>query len=198
MIQSLREKKIVFGGFEHEEIHWVTVDTVTFETQEFRNDPPTKYYDQKHNGCGLKYEFAVALRRPKLVWIRGPIPAGQMHDSTMFRGGRKNDKTLDKSALYSQLPPGKKAIADSGYAGMPEKVTITKGGQSKDLKGFLGRAKNRQESIHTRFKSFNVLSGCFRHGQSTKSKLDLHKMCVEAVCVIVQYDMENGNPIFDM
>lgn len=196
-IQSLKEKKIIFGGFKDSEIHWVTVDTVNFRTFEFRKDPSTKYFNPKSNGPGLKYEFAVALRRPDLVWIRGPIPAGQMHDSTVFRGGRKNDKKHDKTALYWKLPVGKKAIGDSGYAGMPDKVTVTKDGQSKALKQFLGRAKNRQESLHTRLKSFNVLSGCFRHGKGTESKLELHKTCVEAVCVIVQYDMENGSPVFD-
>ena len=81
---------------------------------------------------------------------------------------------------------------------MPEKVTITRDGQSKDLKQFLGRAKNRQESLHTRLKSFNYLYHRFRHGKSTQNKMELHKMCVEAVCVIVQYDMENGSPIFDL
>ena len=130
--------------------------------------------------------------------MRGPEPCGKMHDDTMFRGGRKDDKVLDKTALYHMLPPGKKAIADSGYEGMPEKVTITRHGQSKELKQFLGRAKNRQESLHTRLKSFNCLYHRFRHGKSTQNKMDLHNMCVESVCVIVQYDMENGSPSFDL
>ena len=38
-IQSLKDKKIVFGSFEESEIHWITVDTVNFLTQEFRLDP---------------------------------------------------------------------------------------------------------------------------------------------------------------
>ena len=121
-----------------------------------------------------------------------------MHDGTMFRGGKKADKQLDKAALYHILPTGKKAIGDSGYEGMAEKVTITRHGQSKELKQLLGRAKNRQESLHSRLKSFNCLYHRFRHGTSTQDKMDLHKMCVESVCVIVQYDMENGSPIFDL
>ena len=116
----------------------------------------------------------------------------------MFCGGKKDDKILDKSALYHQLPKGKKAVADSGYEGMPEKVTITRHGQSKELKQFLGRVKNRQESMHTQLKLFNCLYHCFRHGKSTQDKMDLHKMCVESVLVIVQYDVENGSPIFDV
>ena len=42
MIQSLKEKKIVFGGFDESEIHWITVDTVNFLTQEFRLDPSVR------------------------------------------------------------------------------------------------------------------------------------------------------------
>lgn len=200
-IQSLKEKKIVFGNFHEDEVHWITVDCVNFPTEEFRLDPSSKYYNPKNNGCGLKYEFAVALRRPDLVHMKGPIPCGEKHDSTIFRGGTKNDKKdqLDKSSLYFKLPMGKKGIADSGYEGMPEKLTLTRSGQSKDLKQFLGRAKNRQETLHSRLKSYRILGSKFRHGKKgTQDKLDLHQMCVEAICVIVQYDMEAGRPIFDM
>ena len=156
----------------------------------------------------------MAIRRPDLVWMRGPVPAGEMHDSTMFRGGRKNDAQLDKSALYFKLPEGKnqviylvidlipylgkKAIADSAYDGI-DKVTISRGGHSKELKQWLGRAKNRQESLHSRLKSFNILGHRFCHGRKgTQDKLNLHQTCVEAVSVLVQYDMECGSPIFDV
>ena len=200
MMQSLMETKITFDGFDPKEIYWISVDTVSFRTQEFRLDPSADWYDFKSNSSGLKYEFACALRRPEIVWVNGPKPCGLAADSTMFRGGKKDDDEgdLDTTALYHMLPKGKKAIGDSGYEGMPEKVTITRDGQSKDLKQFLGRAKNRQESLHTRLKSFNCLYHRFRHGKSTQNKMELHKMCVEAVCVIVQYDMENGSPIFDL
>ena len=30
--------------------------------------------------------------------------------------------------------------------------------------------------------------------EGTDDKLDLHRTCVEAVCVLVQYDMDCGNP----
>ena len=171
---------------------------MNFVCEEFRCDPSSDWYNYKKNGAGVKYEFALALRRPNIVWIRGPEPAGKIQYGTMFRGGKKNDKGKDESALYYQLPEGKKAIGDSGYDWMPEKVTVTRDGQSRDFQKFLGRAKNRQESLHSRLKAFRVLGCRFRHGKGTKNKLELHKICVEAVCVIVQYDMECGNPIFDL
>ena len=66
MIQSLKEKKITFDGFDPDEIHLISVDTVNFRTQEFRLDPSSDWFDVKSHSSGLKYEFACALRRPKV------------------------------------------------------------------------------------------------------------------------------------
>ena len=41
-------------------------------------------------------------------------------------------------------------------------------------------------------KDFGILRQRFRHGY------ELHKMVLLAVAVIVQYDMENGHPLFDV
>ena len=201
MIQSLKPKKIVFGGWDDDEIYILTVDGVNFKTQEFRSDPSAKWYDHKSKSSGLTYQFACAIRHNQVVWIEGPIPAGSKHDITIFRGGTKEQPkdNWDQNAMYFKLPPGKKAVGDSGYTGEPEKVVPSRAQHSSQLRKFLGRAKNRQETFHGRLKSFNVLGERFRNnGRSTQEKLDLHKTCVEAVCVIVQYDLENGSPLFDI
>ena len=67
-----------------------------------------KWYDPKSHSSGLKYEFAMSIRRPNLVWMRGPLPAGEMHDGTMYRGGTKKTpmKDRDRNALYFMLPKG--------------------------------------------------------------------------------------------
>lgn len=62
-IQALKPKVIVFGGFDSREIHWISVDCVNYVCYEFRTTPSTKYFDHKSNGPGLKYEYALALRR---------------------------------------------------------------------------------------------------------------------------------------
>ena len=41
-------------------------------------------------------------------------------------------------------------------------------------------------------KFFGVLHDCFRHG------IEKHKICFEAVCVIVQYQLESGPGLFDV
>ena len=121
------------------------------------------------------------------------------HDITVFRGGdEKNEEDRDQDALYFQLQEGEKLVADSGYNGEPSKIVVTKDEQSDEFKNFLARAKNRQETFHWRLKSFNILGYRFRHGVSPRERMRLHKMVVEAVTGIVQYDYENGHPPFEV
>ena len=136
--------------------------------------------------------------------MHGPVKAGEMHDRTLFCGGTLDHKTMkerrdnwDNASLYFRLPAGKKAIGDSGYKGIPEKVTITLDGHSKRAKDFINRAKARQESYNWRLKTYRVLRSPFRHGKTTAKKLAMHKMCAEAVSVMVQYDLKH-NPIMQL
>lgn len=221
-IQSLKVKVIVYGGFKDGEIHLHTVDGVIYSTDEFRKDPSTKYYNHKGNDCGLKYEYAIALRRVSvskyagfvdskrklfnlfsfsplqsvLVWMRGPFAAGEKNDKTVFCGGTKKEPKdkWDQEALYFKLPEGKKAIGDSIYEGIPEKVTCVRDGQSPIVKDFLNRALARQENYHDRLWAYGVLKQQFRHNVN---KMAQHKMCAEAVNVIVQYDLKY-HPLFDL
>ena len=124
--------------------------------------------------------------------MKGPIPAGSMHDRTVFCGGTKDQpKSLwDKTALYFQLPKGKKAIGDSACSGLPDKALVSLDGHCKKVRDFINRAKARQESYHWRLKTYEVLRAAFRHGTSTEDKISLHGTCTEAVVVIVQYDLK--------
>ena len=195
---KVARKKIVFK-LEHDLEHGRTVDCSTFKVQEFRLDPSTKWFDYKTHSCGLKYEFCLATREPRVVWISGPH-APSIHDITVFRGGeaKESKDNCDQNALHFQLGEGEKCIADSGYAGEPSKIVMTKDEHSSEHKEYLARAKNCQETFHWRLKSFNILGHRFRHGTSTEERMELHKMVVELVSGIVQYDYENGNPPFDV
>eukprot|EP00984_Skeletonema_dohrnii_P017462 scaffold7958_cov80-Skeletonema_dohrnii-CCMP3373.AAC.3 len=195
-IRSLFEDKITFDEsmFDPDEVHWLTVDTVTYITQEFRGNPSTGWYDPKSKSSGLKYEFALPVRHNSCVWKRGPFPPGKCHDKPIFCGAENKDtpkEHWDRSALYFQLPPGKKAIADSAYEGLPEKVTVKRDGQQKEVIEFIDRAQNRQESYHSRLDSFAILRHRFRHGTSTQNKLELHNLCVEALMVVVHFDLQH-------
>jgi hypothetical protein len=191
-LQKLKKKKICFNGFHSSETWLLSVDGVHFPINEVRTDPSAKWYSHKFHGPGLAYEFGVALRRDALVWMRGPFYAS-IHDINIFRGGKANEKKhWDKKSLYHKLPKGTKAIGDSGYAGEPTKITIAKQQHTEEFREFISRAKCRQEAFHSRLKFFNVLTHRFRHG------VEKHQMCVEAVAVVVQYNMENGHPLMDL
>jgi hypothetical protein len=152
----------------------------------------TFYYPQK-------YEFVLDIKLAQIAWISGPHEASR-HDITVFRGGtvEEGKKNWNRNALYFKLDQGKKLIGDDGYSGEPEKITKTQKYHSVELKRFLGRAKTREETLHTRLKSFKILRERFHHGVDTIKRKNLHQMAVEAICVIVQYDYENGHPPFEI
>jgi hypothetical protein len=93
------------------------------------------------------------------------------------------------------MPAGKLAIADAGYVGERTHHTATaQAKDSKEVKQFKNRVRARHESFNGRIKVFNILSGTFRVVQDKKQK---HKTVFEAVCILCQYDLENGHPLFE-
>lgn len=192
-IQSFVSKVIVFDPnlFDEREIHIITVDTFNCTTEEMRQTPSTAFYDHKSNSCGLKYEAALPIRHRYPVSLKGPFKAGEKHDRTVFCGGNKDTAASDrdKSSLFFKIPVDKKAVGDSAYEGMPEKVLVRREGHSKETTDFINAALARQENYHSRLKSYDILRCRFRHGKSTENKMVLHKMATEMVAVIVQYDL---------
>jgi len=192
-IQSFKERLIIFDPnlFDDDEINWITVDCVNFTTHEFRQNPSTGWYDHKSNSSGLKYEFALPIRHPHCIWIRGPFEPGKNHDKTVFCGGKEAVplEKRDRDALYFRLPDGKRGFGDSAYEGI-DKITIKRDGQTKEVRRFIDRALNRQETYHWRLEGYDILKQRFRHGKSTANRMELHKMAVEMVAVIVHYDLK--------
>ena len=105
------------------------------------------------------------------------------HDITIFR---------QKDGLKSKIPTGKRAIGDSGYKGEPETVSVRNSLDSYAVKKFKSRARARHENFNGRIKNFKILDERFCHG------IEKHQVVFEAVCVITQYELENGSPLFDV
>ena len=100
-----------------------------------------------------------------------------------------------KFSLKRAMPAGKLAITDCGYRG--EKMHHTappQANDSKEVKQFKNRVRARHESFNGRIKEFKILSGTFRVVKEKKQK---HKTIFEAVCILCQYDLENGHPLFE-
>jgi hypothetical protein len=195
-ISLLKQFKIVFGGFEDDDILFISVDGVHCMIDEPRRAPSSKWYSHKSNSAGVTYEVAIAIRSDRVVWIRGPFPASQ-HDITTFRGGKKTDQIKDPDALFFHIPEGKKGVGDAGMKGEPTKITVTKEQDSAAVRKYKGRAKSRQETFHARLKSFQILSTRFRHRLNVDT-LQEHKTVFEATCVMCQYDLENDHGLFEM
>jgi hypothetical protein len=135
----------------------------------------------------LAYELGIAIHSNRLVWVNGPFPAGQ-NDITIYR---------KPNGLKSKIPANKRVIADEGYKGEAQ-ISTRNPFDSRAVKKFMSRVKARHETFNGRLKHFKILDERFRHGKDQhKTVIEKHKAVFEAICVVVQYEMENGHPMFD-
>jgi hypothetical protein len=166
-----------------DEIFICSVDGVHCQISEIRTKPDKNLCSFKNKKPGVVYELAIAVYDSRLVWINGPFFAGT-GDIDVFRmpGG-----------LKSKIPEGKRVIADQGYVGESNICSIRNPLDTKEVKELKRRAKARHEVFNGRLKDFAILSQRFR---STRDSLAKHKTVFEACCVLEQYDVEDGHPLF--
>ena len=60
------------------------------------------------------------------------------------------------------------------------------------------RMKLMQKTLFGRFEYFKVLSYGFRHGKHTDGKLEKNGHTFDAIAVLIQLDIMNGHPLFDV
>lgn len=138
------------------------------------------YYSHKFKQSGIDYELGLSVYENKLVWMNGPFKASR-HDITIFK----------HAGLRDMIPEGHRVIADKGYKGAPDQISTPNSHDPAVLRKFKSRARARHESFNARIKNFRCLDERFRHG------VENHRIVFEAVCVICQYQLENGSPLFD-
>lgn len=190
-ISSLQEYKIIWPEEEYQnpfgQVFICSVDGTDFKTWEKKHD--TMPYDKstfstKFNHGAQKYEIAIDTYRSNVVWINGP-----------FKGGT-HDKVIFSSALLQKIPQTKKVIVDRAYSAKDNPAVHTKMClpnvfDNSELKNFKARVRARHEGFNGRMKKFKILDHTFRHNQ------DYHGHSFGTVCVTLQYQMENGSPLFD-
>jgi hypothetical protein len=131
-------------------------------------------------------------------WINGPQPAS-VHDITFLCGdkaGKQNE--WKRSSLYFNVPKGVQLVGYSTYQGQNDKVATTMDGHSAETKRLFARIKSMNKTCNGRLKNFKVVRESFRHGSDTNDKLKKIKLAFEAAAVLVQYDIENGHPLFEV
>jgi hypothetical protein len=191
MLADLKKIKIVW----HEElddpnrpIFIVSVDGTDFKVWEKKHpyfSLDKGQYSHKFNHGALKYEIAIDVWTSRVVWINGPVRAA-IHDRVLFDSG-----------LASKIKKGKLVIADRVYGseGRPasrKKFALPNDADDKELANFKARARCRHETFNGRLKNYKALSDTYHHNP------DKHVLIFEAVCVTVQYQMDNGSKLFDV
>jgi hypothetical protein len=191
MIAALKAIKILWPEEEYNNQHGqffiVSVDGTDFKVWEKKHPtmPIDKgQYSHKFNHGGLKYEIAIDVYRSKVVWISGPHRAG-MHDKTVYA----------EMGLRNKIPHGKKVITDRVYGSQAEpehhiKLALPNPSDNKELANFKARVRARHESFNGRLKFYRSLSDTYHHPAAN------HVHVFEAVCVTVQYQMDNGAELF--
>jgi len=152
----------------------------------FEPKHPTKsknpqYYSHKFRQAGVNYEIGLSLFTNHVLWVNGPYPAGQ-NDMKIFR----------EQGLMEVLPVGALITGDRGYRGLPDVISTPNPHDSEELREFKRRARARHESLNQRLKRFWCLQNCFRHGVHN------HEAIFVAIGVIVQFQIENGSPLYDV
>ncbi len=123
-----------------------------------------------------------------------------MHDLVVFRGGKEEDKkeNCDHNALYFKARQGDRLVGDSGYEGKPSMIVVMRDEHSKEFNKFLARVCSHQETFFKGLKDWKILRCRFAYGSTIEGRKKLHKMAVEAIAVIRQYDYKNGHPPFEV
>jgi hypothetical protein len=171
------------------EIFLISVDGVHCRINEPKHPTLSKnpgWYSHKFHSAAVDYEIAISIFTQQVVWISGPHRAAK-HDITIFRNANE-----EEGGLKGRIPPGKLVIGDNGYQGEPGIISTPSSHDTPEVRKFKGRARARQETFNARIKTFACLEKRYRHG------LEKQKITFEAVCIIIQYQMENGSPLFQI
>jgi hypothetical protein len=165
-----------------------TVDGMDYRVREKKHPTlslNTNECSHKFKHGAVKYEIAIDVYHSKVVWINGP-----------FRGGESNNNIFG-FALKAKVQQGKKVIADRGYGNKSsaedcEKLSLPNPLDSKELNNFKSWTRLRQETFNGHLKFFGALCQTFHHNP------DNHVHTFEAICVIVQYQMDNGGKLYEV
>ena len=187
-VQLLQKQKIVFPepeSFGNTDIIMSVdgVHSLFHEIAHHELSQNREYYSHKLNHAGLCYELGIHLYEPKLIWINGSFAAGPNDKSNFIREHGLRDKLASI---------GKKALGDKGYTGYSDQCSTFNAFDHPAVKAFKSRAQMRHEQFNGMLKEFSSLVDLFRHEQ------DKFEVCFESACVICQYRMEHGEPLFDV
>jgi hypothetical protein len=133
------------------------------------------WWSHKFKGAGLRYEVATSIQSGEIVWTNGPFLPGDFPDISIFR----------RDLIY-KLDDDEKVEADLGYRGEPSFIRLPDKTREQQM------VSARHETCNGRFKQWGALSQHFRHATAK------HSWVFQAVVVITQLEIENGEPLFNV
>jgi transposase len=139
-----------------------------------------KWYSEKLNGPGVKYEVGVCIKTGEIVWFKGPFVAS------------KNDATIFIEDLAHRLYKNEGVDVDGGYKGhdaLKNKMVSISRAQRKQKSA----VRARHETINSRLKQFNVLNFPFRHHKlGSDDMMFKHGILFGAIVVVTHLKMKSG------
>ena len=185
-IRLLKDKVIVWEENYQQGKRWViSVDGIHCwinEPSHAEWSQDSAYYSHKYNKAGLDYELGISLVDNRLLWMKGPYPAGT-NDITVFREG----------GLLDELKKRKqKAIGDKGYNGEKKYVSTFNAHDNAGVKVFKSRALKRHENFNNLLKQNQILDTRFHHNH------ERFACAFEACCVLAQYRIQGEIPLYDI
>ena len=165
----------------------VSVDGTDFRVEEpypYERIWSKRWFVSKFKGAGLRYEVAVSIIRGDIVWINGPFAPGIYNDLKIFL----------ECGLAGMLEANERVEADDGYFSADPEFAKARSGSwhpqaSLDIRNTV---RARHETVNTRLKFYGALRYTFKHGVLK------HQEVFQAVAVLVQLQIENGNPLFSI
>jgi len=190
-VAALKRLKIKWPDNFIDSDEWViSVDCTDCPIEEITTHPTLsqdkELYSFKLNGAGLRYEYGIDLFYSNVLWCNGPFLPGKYNDNQIFA----------EFGLKERLSAcGKKALADKIYNGHPDECSTFNAVDSTAVRTFKARTQMRHEQLNGMVKEFGVTKTPFWH---KPDKMQKHRWCFKAVTVICQYQLEHGEPLFDL
>ena len=158
----------------------MTLDGVDFPIYEARPFDP-KWYSHKFKRAGMRYDVGVGINCGKICWHSGG-----------FRCGEMNDLQIARIGICEHIPRGERIIADKGYKG--ERCVFETYPDEGDhpYERSMRVLLARHETVNKRIKDFTGMRALWRHGWRK------HNMTFAAVVNVVEIQIENGNPFFNV
>lgn len=132
------------------------------------------WMSHKFKSAGLRYEVSISLDG-HIVWCNGPYPAGIRNDLQIYR-----------DTLRQKLSHREVIVGDSAYL---DPACVYDDGIDDEVAQSL---RNRQETVFSKMKSFNVLGYRFRHDISK------HNLCFYAIANLLEIGIQNGDTLFQI